>query len=174
MPGIFSTKSLDAILRDAEATKHSLRRALGPVQITMLGIGAIIGAGIFASYGSVRSKLTGQSASKNHATHNVQTAYTGAWLGVFGTVLVLISRTADIIRLGSKAPADWLFINSWWLTVPLLLNVIILYPTIIVRAFRVKKMAFPTEEMTRANLAIIIACLLILASASYLFSVWLL
>lgn len=129
---------------------------------------------IYVSYGSVRSKLTGQSASKNHSTHNVQTAYTGAWLGVFGTVLVLISRTADIIRLGSKAPAGWLFINSWWLTIPLLLNVIILYPTIIVRAFRAKKMAFPTEEMTRANLAIIIACLLILASASYLFSVWLL
>ncbi len=52
MPGIFSTKNLDLILRDAEVTEHSLRKALGPVQITMLGIGAIIGAGIFATIGT--------------------------------------------------------------------------------------------------------------------------
>ena len=38
-------KSLDAILRTAE--KKSLHRSLGPVQLTMLGIGAVIGTGIF-------------------------------------------------------------------------------------------------------------------------------
>src|SRR6185503_5280599 len=39
------TKSLDAILATAE--KKSLHRSLGPVQLTMLGIGAVIGTGIF-------------------------------------------------------------------------------------------------------------------------------
>lgn len=38
-------KSLDAILATAE--KKSLHRSLGPVQLTLLGIGAIIGTGIF-------------------------------------------------------------------------------------------------------------------------------
>src|ERR1700750_3305453 len=38
-------KSLDAILATAE--KKSLHRRLGPVQVTMLGIGAVIGTGIF-------------------------------------------------------------------------------------------------------------------------------
>jgi APA family basic amino acid/polyamine antiporter len=38
-------KSLDAILATAE--KKSLHRSLGPVQLTMLGIGAVIGTGIF-------------------------------------------------------------------------------------------------------------------------------
>ena len=38
-------KSLDAILATAE--KKSLHRSLGPVQLTMLGIGGIIGTGIF-------------------------------------------------------------------------------------------------------------------------------
>jgi APA family basic amino acid/polyamine antiporter len=52
MPGIFSIKSLDAIVKDAEAPAQRLRRALGPVQITLLGIGAIIGAGIFATIGT--------------------------------------------------------------------------------------------------------------------------
>jgi APA family basic amino acid/polyamine antiporter len=43
---IFSrVKSLDAILATAE--KKSLERSLGAFQLTMLGIGAVIGTGIF-------------------------------------------------------------------------------------------------------------------------------
>ena len=38
-------KSLDAILRTAE--KKSLTRSLGAFQLTMLGVGAVIGTGIF-------------------------------------------------------------------------------------------------------------------------------
>lgn len=38
-------KSLDAILATAE--KKSLHRSLGPVQLTLLGVGAVIGTGIF-------------------------------------------------------------------------------------------------------------------------------
>jgi basic amino acid/polyamine antiporter, APA family len=50
--GIFKTKKLDDILASAEATGVHLRRALGPVHVTLLGIGAIIGAGIFATIGT--------------------------------------------------------------------------------------------------------------------------
>jgi APA family basic amino acid/polyamine antiporter len=47
-------KSLEAILRTAE--KKSLHRSLGPFQLTMLGIGAVIGTGIFV--------LTAEAAQK--------------------------------------------------------------------------------------------------------------
>src|SRR5215470_4443749 len=50
--GLFRVKSLDSILKDAEEPEHQLRRALGPVQLTLFGIGAIIGAGIFATVGT--------------------------------------------------------------------------------------------------------------------------
>src|SRR5712692_12063826 len=50
--GLFRIKSLDSILKDAEDSEHKLRRALGPVQLTLFGIGAIIGAGIFATIGT--------------------------------------------------------------------------------------------------------------------------
>src|SRR3990172_5069720 len=52
MRGVFSIKSLDSILRDAEDPGQTLKRALGPVQVTLLGVGAIIGAGIFATIGT--------------------------------------------------------------------------------------------------------------------------
>ena len=42
---MWRVKSLDAIL--ATAQKKSLHRTLGPIQLTLLGIGAIIGTGIF-------------------------------------------------------------------------------------------------------------------------------
>src|SRR5262249_47410561 len=50
--GLFRVKSLDSILKAAEEPEHQLRRALGPVQLTLFGIGAIIGAGIFATIGT--------------------------------------------------------------------------------------------------------------------------
>jgi APA family basic amino acid/polyamine antiporter len=50
--GIFRTKNLDDIMAAAEGTKFSLNRTLGAFNITLLGIGAIIGAGIFATVGT--------------------------------------------------------------------------------------------------------------------------
>jgi APA family basic amino acid/polyamine antiporter len=49
---VLRTKPIGAILADAEEPEHRLRRALGPVQLTLFGIGAIVGAGIFATIGS--------------------------------------------------------------------------------------------------------------------------
>ena len=52
LKGIFRTKDLDEILSVADRPQASLRRSLGPVHVTLLGIGAIIGAGIFATIGT--------------------------------------------------------------------------------------------------------------------------
>ncbi len=50
--GILRTKKLSAILASVEAPEGSLKRSLGVVQLTLLGIGAIIGAGIFSTVGT--------------------------------------------------------------------------------------------------------------------------
>jgi APA family basic amino acid/polyamine antiporter len=50
--GIFRTKSLNAILASAENPESQLRRSLGAFQLTLLGIGAVIGAGIFSTVGT--------------------------------------------------------------------------------------------------------------------------
>jgi len=52
MPGILACKPLNRILDEAtESGEHSLRRTLGPFQLTTLGVGAVIGAGIFVLSG---------------------------------------------------------------------------------------------------------------------------
>ena len=57
MRRLFRTKSLDPLLASSTNPEHQLRRTLGPVQLTFLGIGAIVGAGIFPR--SVRLRPVG-------------------------------------------------------------------------------------------------------------------
>ncbi|HTY41621.1 MAG TPA: amino acid permease [Thermoanaerobaculia bacterium] len=52
MSSLFRKKTLDAILADAEEPEHQMKRTLGPLQLIALGIGAIVGAGIFATIGT--------------------------------------------------------------------------------------------------------------------------
>jgi basic amino acid/polyamine antiporter, APA family len=52
MNKLFRTKSLDRLLAEAEDPSTHLKRALGPVELIALGIGAVIGAGIFATIGT--------------------------------------------------------------------------------------------------------------------------
>ena len=49
---VFRVKPLELLLGDTEDAEHRLKRTLGPVQLTSLGIGAIIGAGIFSTVGT--------------------------------------------------------------------------------------------------------------------------
>jgi basic amino acid/polyamine antiporter, APA family len=57
---LFQTKGLDRLLRESEAPEHRLRRALTAVDLTALGIGAIIGAGIFATTGAAVAGTLGR------------------------------------------------------------------------------------------------------------------
>jgi basic amino acid/polyamine antiporter, APA family len=49
---LFRIKSADAILRQSQKEGHQLKKVLGALDLTMLGIGAIIGAGIFVITGT--------------------------------------------------------------------------------------------------------------------------
>ncbi len=52
MAQLFAKKSMDALLTEAGAEgEGTLQRSLGPFQLTALGIGAVIGAGIFVMVG---------------------------------------------------------------------------------------------------------------------------
>ena len=49
--GLFRTKSLDELIAETKRGDNQLRKALGPGNLIALGIGAIIGAGIFVLSG---------------------------------------------------------------------------------------------------------------------------
>ena len=52
MHQLFRVKPLSRLTSESEAPGQRLKRALGPVQLTSLGIGAVIGAGLFSTVGT--------------------------------------------------------------------------------------------------------------------------
>jgi basic amino acid/polyamine antiporter, APA family len=48
---LFATKSVEYIMAESEAGEHKLKRTLGPGSLVALGIGAIIGSGLFSLTG---------------------------------------------------------------------------------------------------------------------------
>lgn len=62
MANWLATKPLDRLLRETDETgAHTLRRALGPYNLVALGVGAIIGAGIFVLSGTAAATFAGPS-----------------------------------------------------------------------------------------------------------------
>jgi APA family basic amino acid/polyamine antiporter len=60
MARIFARKPLAMLLEEAEGERH-LPRVLGPIQLTSLGVGAIVGAGIFVLVGQAARDQAGPS-----------------------------------------------------------------------------------------------------------------
>lgn len=49
---IFATKSIDKLISESQRPEHALRKTLGPISLTALGVGAVIGSGIFTVIGT--------------------------------------------------------------------------------------------------------------------------
>ncbi|TXK33848.1 amino acid permease [Pontibacter qinzhouensis] len=56
---IFATKSVAHLIRESESGENGLKRTLSATNLTMLGIGAIIGAGIFVLTGTAAANAAG-------------------------------------------------------------------------------------------------------------------
>jgi APA family basic amino acid/polyamine antiporter len=63
---LFAKKSLSRLLAELQG-EDRLHRVLGPVQLTSLGIGAVIGAGIFVSTGAVARQTAGPALTLSYA-----------------------------------------------------------------------------------------------------------
>jgi APA family basic amino acid/polyamine antiporter len=49
---LFATKSIDKLISDSERPEHALKKTMGPVSLTALGIGIVVGSGIFTVIGT--------------------------------------------------------------------------------------------------------------------------
>ena len=56
---LFARKSVDQLLEEVADEEHGLRQALGPLNLVALGVGAIIGGGIFVLTGVPASQYAG-------------------------------------------------------------------------------------------------------------------
>jgi len=57
--GLFAKKSIGSLLKEAADNKHGLKRSLGPLNLVAMGIGAVIGAGLFVLTGEAAANFSG-------------------------------------------------------------------------------------------------------------------
>jgi len=67
---LFGRKSLQVLL-DEMAGEHRLKRVLGPITLTSLGIGAVIGAGIFVATGAAAKDVAGPALMLSYVVAGV-------------------------------------------------------------------------------------------------------
>jgi APA family basic amino acid/polyamine antiporter len=85
---LFRRKSAAALQAEAQSD-HSLKRALGPVNLTSLGIGAIIGAGIFVLTGHAAAQCAGPGIVLSFILSGVVCAFAGLCYAEFAAMIPL-------------------------------------------------------------------------------------
>src|SRR5438876_4539820 len=60
---LFRVKPLERLMGDTQAPDKQLKRVLGPIQLTFLGIGGIVGAGIFSLVGTAAAGGSGHTGA---------------------------------------------------------------------------------------------------------------
>jgi APA family basic amino acid/polyamine antiporter len=89
MANLFARKSINAMVAEANETgSHSLARVLGPVQLTLLGIGAVIGAGIFVLSG-LGAQTAGPALMLSFVLSGLGCAFAGLCYAEFAAMIPL-------------------------------------------------------------------------------------
>lgn len=83
---LFATKSVARLLADAEHG-HTLKKTLGPVDLIMLGIGAIIGAGLFSLTGIAAANNAGPAVTLSFVAAAIGCAFAGLCYAEFASML---------------------------------------------------------------------------------------
>src|SRR5262252_4556570 len=88
MGGLFSTKSAETLRVEAEAEgAHALPRALGALHLTLLGIGAIMGAGIFVLTGTAAAEYAGPAVTLSFVVAGLGCALAGLCYAEFAAMI---------------------------------------------------------------------------------------
>ena len=88
MTNLSATKSIDTLMQEAQETsEHSLKRTLGPVNLVMLGIGAIIGAGLFVRTAAAIADRSGPSVTLAFIVAGFGCAFAGLCYAEFASMI---------------------------------------------------------------------------------------
>ena len=84
---LFQKKSLDKIIAESEGGAVHLKRTLGPVNLVALGIGAVIGAGLFSLTGIAAADHAGPAVVLSFVVAAIGCAFAGMCYSEFATMI---------------------------------------------------------------------------------------
>src|SRR5947209_8708354 len=115
---LFGKKSLEMLKAEAEG-ENRLRRILGPIALTSLGVGAIIGAGIFVMTGRVASAWSEYFNKFTDVCFGWEVPWflandpfskTGAWFNLPAVVILLLVTAVLVIGIRESAASNTLLV----------------------------------------------------------------
>ncbi|MGZ5433318.1 MAG: amino acid permease [Thermoanaerobaculia bacterium] len=86
MSGLFTRKPLEMLLEEMKG-ENRLRRILGPVQLTSLGIGAVIGAGIFVATGAAAHNVAGPALMLSYVIAGITCVFAALCYAEFASMV---------------------------------------------------------------------------------------
>jgi APA family basic amino acid/polyamine antiporter len=84
---LLATKSLEDLSREASDTSHGLKRVLGPWHLIFLGIGAIVGAGIFVITGHAAAQYAGPAVTLSFVLAALTCSFAGLCYAEFASLI---------------------------------------------------------------------------------------
>jgi APA family basic amino acid/polyamine antiporter len=84
---LFATKSLEQLTQEASSESSGLKRVLGPWHLIFLGVGAIVGAGIFVMTGHVAAQYAGPAVTLSIVLAGVTCAFAGLCYAEFASLI---------------------------------------------------------------------------------------
>ena len=84
---LWAKKDIEQLRAEATESEHSLRRALGPLNLVTLGIGAIIGAGIFVITGQAAAQFAGPAILISFVLAGIACGFAGLCYAEFASMI---------------------------------------------------------------------------------------
>jgi APA family basic amino acid/polyamine antiporter len=87
MASLWIRKPLDKLVKEADDSEKGLKRTLGPVNLIALGIGAIIGAGLFVRTAAAIAERSGPSVTIGFIVAGIGCAFAGLCYAEFASMI---------------------------------------------------------------------------------------
>ena len=84
---LFKTKSLEQLVGDVEHGGKALKRSLSAIDLTLLGIGAIIGTGIFVLTGTAAANQAGPAITMSYLAAGLACAFAALCYAEFASMI---------------------------------------------------------------------------------------
>ena len=85
--GIMRTKSIEQSIQDTEDPEFKLSKSLGPVDLTVFGIGVIIGTGLFVLTGEAAALYSGPAIALSYVVAGVACALAAVCYAEFASTV---------------------------------------------------------------------------------------
>src|SRR3954465_15085348 len=85
---LFQTKPVATLIAESESTgEHRMKRELGPLNLISLGIGSVVGAGIFVLAGTSAANYAGPAIVLSYILCGVSCLFAGLCYAEFATIV---------------------------------------------------------------------------------------